>query len=231
MIRRVRTAGIQIDLVVADGAMAMVAFSDRVGAPAPDLHAADGGSLAVWSAAECGERDTRAVTAASVGALSAARWRSPTAPRVATGDLAQRPHRPWPRSLSPSVSRPSVVASPPAPRRRVLLCQLPTAPLPPPPRPYFVSNLSVMTSLRALVRRPTSDGHRAADQELKTELGSFSSRALVPGCSITWSSRRSPMPFSRTHVPLAGPCLRCRRSARSCRRSLCNSGSSADLST
>jgi len=178
LIRRVRTAGIQIDLVVADAG-----YGD--GLPfrtaLERLHLAYvlgvAGSLALWvGPPSVGERRyTRAVTAASIGALSAAQW------------AAQQPRRAWRRVTwrnghnRPGAAQCLAVRVTPVGawrhRQRLhpiwLICQRPIGATSPTPHDkYFVSNLPATTTLGALVRAAHQRwAIEQQYQELKTELG------------------------------------------------------------
>jgi len=178
VIRRVRTAGIQIDLVVADAGygdgLPFRTALERLHLP---YMLGVAGSLAVWvGPPRVGERRyTRAVTAASVGALSAAQWAAHQ-PRRAWRHVTWRngPHRPWaaqfvavrvtPVGLWRHHQRLSDVW---------LLCQRPKGATTATAQDrYFVSNLSATTSLRALVRAAHQRwAIEQQYQELKTELG------------------------------------------------------------
>ena len=178
LIRRVRTAGIQIDLVVADAgygdglpfrtALARLHVTYMLGVS---------GSLALWvGPPSVGDRRyTRAVTAASIGALSAAQW------------AAQQPLRAWRRVTwrnghhRPGAAQCIAVRVTPVGlwrhRQRLrpvwLVCQRPIGETTATPHDkYFISNLPVTTTLGALVRAAHQRwAIEQQYQELKTALG------------------------------------------------------------
>lgn len=178
LIRRVRTAGIQIDMVVADAGYGDgLPFRTALERLHLTYMLGVAGSLAVWvGPPRVGERRyTRAVTAASVGALSAAQWAAQQ-PRGAWRQVTWRngPHRPWTAQFV------AVRVTPVGLWRHHhrladmwLLCQRPTgSPTATAHDRYFVSNLSATTSLRALVRAAHQRwAIEQQYQELKTELG------------------------------------------------------------
>lgn len=178
LIRRVRRAGIAIELVVADAG-----YGD--GLPfrtaLERLHLlymlGVAGNLALWAGPPTvgDRRYTRAVTAASIGAVSAAEW------------AGQQPRRAWRRVTWRNGQNRSRVAQFVAVRvtpvglwrhhQRLsdvwLLCQRPLgATTPTVHDKYFISNLPATTSLRALVRAAHQRwAIEQQYQELKTELG------------------------------------------------------------
>ena len=178
LIRRVRTAGIQIDLVVADAgygdglpfrtALARLHLPYMLGVSS---------SLSLWVGPPSvgARRYTRAVTAASVGARSAARWAAQP-PRRAWRRVTWRTgaHRAWDAQFV------AVRVTPVGLWRHHqrladvwLLCQRPTGATTATVHDrYFVSNLPATTSLRALVRAAHQRwAIEQQYQDLKTELG------------------------------------------------------------
>jgi SRSO17 transposase len=178
LIRRARTAGIQIDMVVADAGYGDgLPFRTALKRLHLTYMLGVAGSLALWvGPPSVGERRyTRAVTAASVGALSAAYWAAQQ-PRRAWRRVTWRngPHRPWAAQFV-------AVRVTPVGRWRHhqrlsdewLLCQRPTGATTATAHDrYFISNLPATTSLRALVRAAHQRwAIEQQYQELKTELG------------------------------------------------------------
>jgi len=178
LIRRVRTAGIQIDLVVADAGYGDgLPFRTALERLRLTYMLGVAGSLALWAGLpSVGERRyTRAVTATSVGALSAAHWAAQQPLRAwRRVTWHNGPHRPWaaqfvavrvtPVGLWRHHQRLSDVW---------LLCQRPTGTTTATAHDrYYVSNLPATTSLSALVRAAHQRwAIEQQYQELKTELG------------------------------------------------------------
>lgn len=178
LIRRVRTAGIQIELVVADAA-----YGD--GLPfrtaLERLHLAYvlgvSSGLTFWVGAPHGTppRSTRAVPAAELGAISATRWAA-AQPRRAWRRVTWRngQHRPWDARFVAGRMTPVAQWRQHQRLSQVwLLCQRPTgATAATAHDKYFVSNLPATTSLRTLVRAAHQRwAIEQQYQELKTELG------------------------------------------------------------
>jgi len=178
LIRRVRTAGIEIDLVVADAGygdgLPFRTALERLRLP---YMLGVAGSLALWvGRPTVGDRRyTRGVTAASVGALSAARWAAQQ-PLHAWRRVTWRhgSHRPWAAQFV------AVRVTPVGQWRHHqrfsavwLLCQRPTGATTATAHDrYFISNLPATTRLRALVRAAHQRwAIEQQYQELKTELG------------------------------------------------------------
>lgn len=178
LIRRVRTAGLHIELVAADAAYGdVLPFRTAL----ERLHLAYvlgiSGALTFWVGPPRGTppRYTRALPAADMGATSAARW------------AAQQPTRAWRRvtwrngqNRSWAAQFVAVRVTPVALWRQHqrlsdvwLLCQRPLgATTASAHDKYFVSNLPATTSLRALVRAAHQRwAIEQQYQELKTELG------------------------------------------------------------
>ena len=178
LIRRVRRAGIQIDLIVADAGygdgLPFRTALERLHVP---YLLGVAGSLALWvGPPSVGDRRyTRALTAAAIGALSAADW------------AAQQPRRAWRRVTwrnghnRPGVAQCVAVRVTPVGlwrhRQRLrpvwLVCQRPIgATTATPHDKYFVSNLPATSTLGALVRAAHQRwAIEQQYQELKTELG------------------------------------------------------------
>ena len=178
LIRRVRRAGLQIDLVVADAGYGDgLPFRTALTRQHLPYMLGVAGSLALWVGPPSvgGRRYTRGVTAASVGATQAAQW------------AAQQPRRAWRRvswrNRSQRLWAAQFVAVRVTPvglwrhhqrfAEEWLLCQRPTGATTATVHDrYFVSNLPASTRLPALVRAAHQRwAIEQQYQELKTELG------------------------------------------------------------
>ena len=177
LIRRVRTAGIQIELVVADAAYGDgLPFRTALERLRLAYVLGVSGTMTFWLGSPRGRppRYTRDVPAAEIGATRAAHWAAIQPKRVwRRMSWRNGPHRPWAAQFL--VVRITPVAQWRQHQRLSemwLLCQRPTGATTTAHDKYFVSNLPATTSLQALVRAAHQRwAIEQQYQELKTELG------------------------------------------------------------
>lgn len=178
LIRRAQTAGVQIDLVVADAAYGDgVPFRTALERRQLAYMLGVSSTMTFWTAVpdRWTHRSRRSVPGSEIGAISAAMWAAQQPTRAWRRRSWRNGHnRPWAAQfLAVRVCPAALWRNHQAPRALWLLCQRPlSATTATPHDKYYVSNLPATTGLRALVRAAHQRwAIEQQYQELKTELG------------------------------------------------------------